>query len=376
MVVAAGAIVVEFAISFAGGVYGAPSRSIIGPASSLDSSGSGTAAFAQLLTDRKHPVRQLTVPVSTTTLPVPGTLFVLDPQGELTSDLATLHRYLAAGGRVVLAGRPATATLRALLGAGPLPVWQATTTRSWRPGAPEPETYGVRTVVSDTLGAWQTATSDETVANASRPVRILLGGSRGALALLVLVGRGRLVLLATGAPLDNAHLADADNAALALDLAGPDSAPAIFDEYDHGLGRPGSGIAGLPGHWQVALLLALVAVLVWMLSAARRLGPPLPAERELVPPRIAHVDAVASLLASGSAARLVAGADPLRQAARERLVHVLRAPRDSTDADLVAAASTLLLPPDVVASVLGEPRSEADLIALGRAYATLAEKGR
>jgi hypothetical protein len=96
MVIAAGVIVVEFAVSFAGAVYGTPSRSILGPASSLDTSGNGTAALAQLFRDRQHPIRQLVVPVSAAALPVPGTLFVLDPQNKLTGDLSALHRYLTA----------------------------------------------------------------------------------------------------------------------------------------------------------------------------------------------------------------------------------------------------------------------------------------
>ena len=59
MVVLAGAVVIEFALSLAGAVYGTPSRSVLGPASSFDTSGTGTAALAQLLRGERHPVRQL-----------------------------------------------------------------------------------------------------------------------------------------------------------------------------------------------------------------------------------------------------------------------------------------------------------------------------
>ena len=59
-------------------------------------------------------------------------------------------------------------------------------------------------------------------------LRTLLGGSRGALALLAEVGRGRLVLLASSSPLDNGLLGCDDNAAFALDLAGPAGSPDPF----------------------------------------------------------------------------------------------------------------------------------------------------
>jgi len=121
MVIAAAAVVVEFTLSSAGAVYGTPSRSILGPASSLATSTGGTAAFSQLLKEDGYPVRQLQVPLRSTSLPLPGTLFVLDPQHSLTEELPVISRYLASGGRVVLAGKPAVGTLRALLGAGTLP---------------------------------------------------------------------------------------------------------------------------------------------------------------------------------------------------------------------------------------------------------------
>ena len=406
MVIAAGAIAVEFALSFAGAVYGTPSRAVLGPSSSLDTSSSGTAALAQLLSGRHHPVRQLEVPISSASLPVPGTLFVLDPQGELTGELATIDRYLTAGGGVVLAGRPAAATLRALLGPGALPIWQAARPGPSHPVAASPENYAARTVVSTSAGSWRTsATSPATTSPAARTrpaastspaagsgagtsaeagtsseaagLRTLIAGPGGALALLADVGRGHLVLLASSSPLENGCLARADNAAFALDLAGPAGTPVTFDEYDHLNTSAGSGIAGLPGHWQVALLLALVAVVVWILSAARRFGPPVRAERDLVPPRVAHVDAVAALLASGGPpARVAAGAAPLRKAAREQLCHALRARGDATDAELATRANATALPPELVAAIVAEPRSEKDLLALGRAYATLSERGR
>jgi hypothetical protein len=376
MVIVAGTVVVEFVLSFAGAVYGTPSRSILGSASSLDTSSRGTAALAQLLSARGHQVHQLEDPLNGAPLPERGTLFVLDPQKNQSGELAAISRYVMAGGRAVLAGRPANRTLRALLGTGPLPIWQSAQAGQSTPLAPAPENYAVSTVVSNGIGSWRYGATIGPVSSRAGSARVLLGGPGGGLALLASVGRGRLVLLASASPLDNGDLALADNAAFALDLAGPAGSPVTFDEYDHLESSAGAGIAGLPGHWQAALLLGLLAVVVWILSAARRFGPPMPAERDLVPPRIAHVDALAALLASGSPSRLMAGAAPLRRAARERLCRALGARSDATDPDLVLRAASTTMPPELATAVLVESGLEEDLLALGRAYATLSERGR
>jgi hypothetical protein len=373
LVVLAAVVVIEFAISFAGAVYGTPSRSILGPASSLDTSGKGTAALAQMLEGRRHPVRQLESTLRSAVLPVPGTLFVLDPQQDMASELSTLRRYVAAGGRLVLAGKPGAGVLRGLLRTGPLPVWQAPRPGPTKLGAPAPENFAAGTVVTDQEGSWQLSAASGPLAGGAR---VLLGGSHGALALLANIGRGSLVLLASSSPLENANLARADNAAFALDIAGPGRTPVVFDEYDHLQTSPGTGIAGLPGHWQAALGLGLVAVLVWMLSAARRFGPPVRAERELVPPRIAHVDAVAALMSSGPPERLIAAAGPLRRSARELLCRSLGAREDASDAELWERLPSAVIAPEQVWAVLTEPRSKKDLLALGKAYVSLSGRGR
>lgn len=373
MVIVVAAVVIEFVLSFAGAVYGTPSRSILGPASSLDTSDGGTAAFSQLLSARGHPVRVTEVPLSGTSLPAHGTLIVLDPQKSLSGELGTINDYLSAGGRVVLAGRPGPKTLRTLLGAGSLPIWQPGKAGQSHPVVAAPEDFAVSSVASNGAGSWRTGYAIEA---RGRYVRVLLGGPGGDLALLARVGSGRLVLLASASALENRALDSADNAAFALDLAGPGRSPVVFDEYDHLETITGTGLAGLPGHWRAALALGLLAVVVWILSAARRFGPPAPAERELVPARIAYVDAVAALLATGSQLRLNAGAAPLRRAARVRLCRSLGASKDATDPELCERATATAIPPELVAAVLNEPSSEQDLLALGRAYATLAQRGR
>ena len=373
MVIAAAAVAVEFVISFAGAVYGTPSRPILGPASSLDTSKGGTAAFSQLLAARGHSVGVSEVPLSSPSLPARGTLIVLDPQKSLSGELGAINSYLRAGGRVVLAGRLGRDTLRTLLGAGSLPIWQSPSAGLQHRVLTAPEDYGVFSVTSSGPGSWQTGSA---IGARNRAARVLLGGTRGNLALLARVGPGRLVLLASASALENGSLDSADNAAFALDLTGPPRSPVVFDEYDHLETSTGAGIAGLPAHWQAALALGLLAVVVWIMSAARRFGPPMPAERQLVPARIAYVDAVAALLATGPPARLNAGAAPSRVATRARLCQVLGANLDTTDPELYARAAAMAMPIELVTAVLFEPSSEQDLLALGRAYVTLAQTRR
>jgi hypothetical protein len=369
MVLAAAAVLADFASGLVSGLYNPPSSTVIGPSSSTDISPSGTAAMAQLLSDRDHAVQELTVPLSTASLPTNGTLFVLDPAGSIARDATALHRYLDDGGRLVLGGPSEPGLLRAILGSGPVPVWQSRPSGNASPVEHTGDTAGVGTVLGGASGSWQIDQSRFSV---------LLRGPGGALALETPVGRGSLVLLASTAALHNADLAYADDAAFALDLAGSDRAPVTFDEYDHGLGRAGTGLAGLPSHWKVALLLTLLAVLAWMWSAARRFGPPQRADRELIPARVAHVDAMASLLASGDVDRLAAGAATLQNEGREMLRRILRAGPHATDEQLIelaAAGAVPSVPLEVAAALLRAPESERDVIAEGRAFATLARQG-
>jgi hypothetical protein len=106
----------------------------------------------------------------------------------------------------------------------------------------------------------------------------------------LVVERDGLTLLAEPSPLENGRLARGDNAAFALDLAG--SGPLVFFEPQRA-----SGLAALPGNAKGALVLLLVAALVLMLARGKRFGPVEPEARELPPPRVAYVDALAATLA-------------------------------------------------------------------------------
>ncbi|MGO8876488.1 MAG: DUF4350 domain-containing protein [Acidimicrobiales bacterium] len=366
LIICAAIIVLYFAGSLVNGVYQPPSTTPTGTSSSVDTSAAGTEGMARLLAARGHSVQSLTAPLSSTALPTSGTLFVLDPVSSVTPSLPALEAYLGNGGRLVLGGQIPTSTLQALLGTTPAPVWQASPSGNASPVEHTSSDAGVSTVLGGPSGSWRVP--------ATPHLSVLLQGPGGPLAVDASVGRGTLLLLASTAPLQNSRLAQADDAAFAIDLAGPAKEPTAFDEYDHGLGRSGTGLAGLPTHWKVALGLALLAALVWMWSAARRFGPPQRAERELIPPRVAHVDAMAALLASGSTERMAAAVAPLREQGRIHLRRALRAGADATDeqlAQLAASAGAGSLSPEAVGALLATPRSAAELVDEGRAFVAL-----
>jgi hypothetical protein len=267
---------------------------------------------------------------------------------------------------LVLGGRLGPSLLRSLLGTNDTPTWQASASGIAQPVEHTSQDTGVANVIGGPGGSY-------TVPQRSS-FSTLLAGVGGALAVDTTVGSGTLLLLANTTPLQNAALSQADDAAFALDLAGRASAPVAFDEYDHGLGRSGTGLAGLPTHWKVALALAVLAALAWIWSAARRFGPPQLAERELIPARVAHVDAMAALLASGNADRLAAASAPLRDEGRSRLRRLLRAEPTATDAQLAELAASAALPsltPALVTALLEQPRSESDVVDEGRAFVAL-----
>lgn len=366
LIIIAAIVLVYFASSLVTGVYQPPSTTPTGTSSSADTSPVGTEGMARLLAARGHDVQSLTTPLSNAALPTGGTLFVLDPVSAVTPSLPALEGYLDSGGHLVLGGQIPTSTLQTLLGTTPVPVWQSSPSGNASPVEHTGADAGVSTVLGGAVGSWHVPTTPR--------LSVLLQGLGGPLAVDASVGRGTLFLLASTTPLQNSQLARADDAAFALDLAGPAGAPVAFDEYDHGLGRSGTGLDALPTHWKVALVLALLAALVWMWSAARRFGPPQQVERELIPPRVAHVDAMAALLASGSTERMAAAAAPLREQGRLHLRRALRAPADATDeqlAQLAASAGAGSVSPETVGALLTTPRSAAGLIDEGRAFVAL-----
>ena len=267
VVVLAGALIKLTSVLTEGSSPGGPDSSSFSPGPT------GLSAFSGLLTRNGDHVSQFTSPLGSSAFPAGSTVVVAAPTSWQTADSMTLERILESGGTVVIAGQPPAGLLSALSPVGS-PQWSAEELTHAATVGSGPLVFGVSQVDSTGPGAWST-TGDASPLLASGGT----GGTSGTsgtfgdqyLALSVHVGAGTLVLLSSPAPLQNRLIGEADNAAFSLDIT---SKSVVFDEYDHGYGRPGNGVGGLPGSWKAALLLALAAVLVWMLSASRRFGPP------------------------------------------------------------------------------------------------------
>lgn len=344
------------------GSNGTPSSA--GPSSSFDPSSTGVQALAELLVRFGHPVARLSFPVSSSALAPRSTLVVADPLAWGSAQDGPLHAFLRGGGRAVLAGAGfSAADLRTILGTAEVPVYSPVGQASARAVGNAPEIAGVGVVdVDPAEGAWAEP-------GATTP---LLQGPDGWVAVAADVGAGRVVLLATASPLRNDLLGRADNAAFALDAVGAPGRHVVFDENVHGFG--GGGIGALPSRWKWALSLAGVAVLVWLWSAARRLGPAQPDERRLAPARVGYVEGLATVLAATSGPAVGEAVVPLRRATRAALCRFLGIP-DATGDDVVrATARARGVPEEVLGPALAVPSDGGGALAVARAHAWLTQR--
>jgi hypothetical protein len=333
--------------------------------SSFSPTAEGLAGYSQLLGDDGYDVNQLTTSLATSNIPLAGTVIVAAPTSWAPQDSVAIGDFLDAGGRVVMMGEPPAGALSTLLAAGASPVWSSSgIARSASTGS-GPLVYGVSEVDSVGPGSWSDTGSTSP----------LLSSGDTYLALSAHVGSGTLVLVASPAPVQDRLLDSSDNAAFALDIAGAPGTAVYFDEYDHGYGRSGNGLGGLPGFWKAALWIAFAAVLVWMWSAFRRLGPPEVSERVLPPPRVLYVDAMATLLSTAPPEDVSSVASPVRNRGREALVRLLGLPKDAPDDAVIRAAAAAGIEDALVKAVIYAPRSAEDLVAAGRASAELSRRG-
>jgi len=302
----------------------------------------GVAAWADLLRREGRQVRALRRAPTDGTLPRSGTVVVLDPEALLPKEAQALRRFAQRGGRVVAGGREPGGWVPVLLGGTADPIWLDEAPRRARPLLPAPETAGVGTVVTAGQGAWRAA---------GETLPALAAGDRPVL-LLARAGRGRIALLADPSPLHNERLGRADNAALALALAGGSGETVYFAESVHGYGEQ-RGLAALPARLRWALALLGLAGVAFVVARGRRLGPPELPRRELAPARLEYVEALATTLARGGASERDAAVEPVRVAARARLERGEPLGADGREA-------------------LERPaRTDADVLAVGRALATL-----
>jgi Domain of unknown function (DUF4350) len=279
----AAAVAVFLALALAGEVLGGEPTGP--PSSSYATNGRGLAAWAELLNRAGYSVSPLRTPLARARLDPADTVVVLDPEALLPEEGAELLRFVRGGGRLVIGGSEAQSSIPALI-PHPPPWSSSGSVRQLARAGGGTTVAGVSEVTSAGEGEWTASVGYRA------PLR---GTSTGSVLLERDVGRGRVELLADASPLQNRLLASADNAQLAINLAGGQARPVVFVESVHGFGDS-RGFAALPGRWQLALALLALAGLLWVIARGRRLGP---AEREgstTPPPRAAYVDAMGLLL--------------------------------------------------------------------------------
>ncbi len=326
--------------------------------SSYATSTGGVAAWAELLSRAGHPVDQLREPLAVAALPARGTVVVLGADRLERAEAANLGRFVRSGGRLVIGGGDPRTTLPELLSDPPR--WAPAGPSLARASAPLAQVRGVSTVRSAGEGAWTSGPGQ---------VGLAAGGGRSLLIVQGL-GAGTVTLLADSSPVENRLLGAADNAQLAVNLAGPQGSPVVFAEAVHGFGAS-TGLAAIPGHWWVSLAGLCLAAGAWALSRGRRLGPAQVPEAESAPPRSEYVRGVTRLLlrAPGGSLTGLARAAVLRELSERGASTISGRARNPAQ-----VLSELGFEPDEVDVVLGKgPRRGADgeLGLLGRALASL-----
>jgi hypothetical protein len=279
----AGVVIVFFTLGLISDAF-APAPT--GPAgSSYATTPNGAAAWAELLARGGHTVVSLRRSLDDAPPPSGTTLIILGAGGLSASAGNNLAAFVRTGGRLVIGGGEPPATLPPVL-RNP-PGWTSTGSIVARSVARVPEVAGVTRVLAAGRGAWT-----------SGPGTPALAGARGPMLLVLDRGQGRLVLLADASPVENQLLASADNARLALDLAGPPSRPVLFAEELHGYGEA-TGLAAIPTRWWLAFAGLCLAWAAWALARGRRLGPAQRPAPPPAPPRAEYVDALARTLVRG-----------------------------------------------------------------------------
>jgi hypothetical protein len=359
-------LVYQVAASLVSGVVGSP-HSVTGQGSSLDTTSSGTAAFARLLSDNGHTVDRLTSNLSSRSPHAFGDLFTLDPTSWSAADTRGVEGLLAHGVTVTLSGKSAAIAVLDRIAPASKVRWSSMSADTVTSFANSPLATGVERVASPGPGTF-------VVTHAGPGLVILARGSGGVLALAIHHG-GWLVVLASSSPLWNQNLASSDNAAFGLNLAAPSHSVAAFDEYAHGVGVPGSGLASLPGPWRFGLAAILLALLVWIVSASRRFGPPQETERRSLPPRIGYVNAMATRLSTRPNDEIAATTNIVRSELRLTLARRFGLPVDASDELLQSVASYSAKDDgefaEMVALAVKEPTDRDDALGAARALAML-----
>ncbi len=272
---------------------GQSTRGARGPtASSYATSPGGLAALRTLLTQQGTDVVQLTKPIdeafANSDFLAGDRLVVLD-QDLSPAEVETLRTFVSIDGDLLGGGSRSGRWIGELWDRGDEEAPDGAEVADVRAGAPG----NVATIGDGPARTLQTA--------GTALVWRDLGGEFSPIVVddnfrVVLARQGSFDALADPSLLSNQTLAEADNAAFALELLATNQR-VVFAEAAHGFRTgPGAGLAAIPSNVRTLLLGLLLATFVWMLAIGRRIGGPDLPSRTLPPGRYAHVAAVASLL--------------------------------------------------------------------------------
>jgi hypothetical protein len=321
--------------------------------SSYATTGTGLAAYESLLREYGYATRHQRGRLAESALAPEQTLVVLEPQTVTEDDTATMLRFVTGGGRLVIGGEDPS-YLRGLRDEPP----------AWSRRAPDryldldSSLSPARRVETAARGSWTDTGSR----------RDLVRQGANTLVTQETVGDGEILFVADTSFIENALLDRADNAAVALALAGPSGSEVVFAEGVHGYDDR-SGLAAIPTRWKIASLALALAALAFVWARGRRLGPPDQRSRELPPARAQYVDALSQTIERTRDNRHAI--EPLRVATRERIAAHAGVGPGATDDELERAARDLGLDDDERAALLAMPDDDT-VVALGRASARIA----
>jgi hypothetical protein len=309
-------------------------------ASSFSTSGTGTAAYAQLLERYNHETSRARGDLRAGALPPGSTVIVLDATAPNRADRQAVADFVAAGGRLVVGGEDATDWTAAFRGEGVRWVPEGSRLTDAKVGD---DTYRVRT---DGAGSWSVDGRRSLTVETTAP--------------------GTVVLVADTAPLQNHRIDQAQNAAFGVALAGAEGRPVVFVEGPHGFGGE-SGFDVIPGRWKFALVGGALAALLTLIAASRRLGPPEETERKLPPARRVYVDALGTALARTR--RPADAVAPLQAAARHDLARRAGLPTDASPEAIRAAAAREGWAVEEIDALFTPATDNERVLAAGRALA-------
>jgi hypothetical protein len=326
--------------------------------SSYATNADGLAAYASLLTKFDHPVRIQRGSLAHADLDPSTTLVVVEPTEITTDDEAALLEFVTAGGRLVIGGDDPYYVRN--LRDNP-PKWSPTGVGLW--SDVDPSLGGAQTIGAKGTGSWSSTGSG----------RALVGGPNESLVTVDNVGAGEIYMLADSSPLTNAYVGNNDNAAFALALAGGNSRPVVFAEGAHGYGQT-TGIAAIPSRWKAALVILLLALVVFVWSRARRFGPPDRAARDLPPARAEYVRALSTTLERTR--DRVGALTPAQHWLRDEIARKAALRPNASDEEIAKAARGFGARDDEIAALLTPPVNDQQALALGRLIARIASDER